>query len=87
MCSFNPVYGQGMTSAAMQVAEFDRVLRERTSLNGLARHYFRRSAKVVDRPWQMAAGEDFRFPETTGPKQPGSGAWRTRLADLVMHDF
>jgi 2-polyprenyl-6-methoxyphenol hydroxylase-like FAD-dependent oxidoreductase len=72
MCSFNPVYGQGMTSAAMQVAELDRVLQERPSLNGLARYYFKRAAKVVDMPWQLTAGEDFRFPETIGPKQAGT---------------
>jgi 2-polyprenyl-6-methoxyphenol hydroxylase-like FAD-dependent oxidoreductase len=72
VCSFNPVYGQGMTSAAMQVAELDRALSERATLAGLARRYFKRSARVVDLPWQMTAGEDFRFPETTGPKQPGT---------------
>ncbi|MBI5563712.1 MAG: FAD-dependent monooxygenase [Chloroflexi bacterium] len=72
VCSFNPVYGQGMTSAAMQAAELDRVLSERATLAGLAQRYFKRSARVIDLPWQMTAGEDFRFPETTGPKQPGT---------------
>lgn len=72
VCSFNPVYGQGMTSAALQVEELDRVLRENPELNGLARRYYPRSARLVDRPWQMAAGEDFRFPETVGPKAPGT---------------
>jgi hypothetical protein len=27
-------------------------------------------AKVVDIPWQMAIGEDFRYPQTTGIKPP-----------------
>jgi 2-polyprenyl-6-methoxyphenol hydroxylase-like FAD-dependent oxidoreductase len=93
VCSFNPVYGQGMTSAAMQVAELDRVLQERQSLNGLAPHYFKRSAKIVDLPWQLAAGEDFRFPETTGPKQHGTdfiNAYVSRVnrathSDPVVH--
>ena len=26
------------------------------------------AAKVVDIPWQLSVGEDFRFPQTTGPK-------------------
>jgi 2-polyprenyl-6-methoxyphenol hydroxylase-like FAD-dependent oxidoreductase len=70
ICSFNPIYGQGMTSAAMQAAELDRLIQEQGAkgLHGLARHFFRRAAKVVDIPWQVAAGEDFRFPETEGKK-------------------
>lgn len=72
VCSFNPVYGQGMTSAALQVEALDRTLQDRSALHDLARHYYKRSTKLVDRPWQMAAGEDFRFPETSGPKQIGT---------------
>ena len=72
--SFNPVYAQGMTSAAMQAAVLDQVLGEKVSdpLAGLAARYFPRVAKVVDRPWRLAAGEDFRMRDTTGPKPPGT---------------
>lgn len=73
VCSFNPLYGQGMTSAALQAAELDALLRERHgALAGIARPFFRRAAKVIDGPWQSAVGEDFRFPETVGPKAPGT---------------
>jgi 2-polyprenyl-6-methoxyphenol hydroxylase-like FAD-dependent oxidoreductase len=72
ICSFNPTYGQGMTSAAMQAAALDELLTQRQgSLAGLAPVFFKRAAKVVDTPWQLAVGEDFRFPETTGPKPAG----------------
>lgn len=70
--SFNPTYGQGMTSAAMQARELDRLLAKRPSLANLAPAFFKRAAKVVDIPWQMAVGEDFRFATTTGPKSPGT---------------
>lgn len=82
VCSFNPVYGQGMTSAALQANELDRTLQDGSPLNGLARSYYRRSSRLVDRPWQMAAGEDFRFAETTGPKPAGTdliNAYTTRV--------
>ncbi len=68
IASFNPIYGQGMTSAAMQVEVLDRLLHQQKSLNGLWRHFFRRIAKVVDIPWQIAGCEDFRYPETQGHK-------------------
>lgn len=71
IASFNPIYGQGMTSAAMQAVVLDRLLRERSRLDGIRRPFFKRSAKLVGLPWQMAVGEDFRFPETEGARPVG----------------
>lgn len=71
ICSFNPVYGQGMTSAAMQAAALDQLLTARTGLAGLWRDFFKAAAKVVEIPWQLAVGEDFRFAETEGKKPAG----------------
>lgn len=70
ICSFNPIYGQGMTSAALQAAALDSVLQKQPQHNSLARQFFKAAAKVVDMPWQLTVGEDFRYPETTGPKAP-----------------
>ncbi|NJN53416.1 MAG: FAD-binding monooxygenase [Anaerolineae bacterium] len=70
--SFNPTYGQGMTSAAIQVTELDKLLAKGTVAQDLAQRFFKRAAKVVDSPWQLAVGEDFRFPQTSGPKPAGT---------------
>jgi 2-polyprenyl-6-methoxyphenol hydroxylase-like FAD-dependent oxidoreductase len=72
ICSFNPVYGQGMTSAAMQAAALDGVLQTQPTRDLLARHFFKAAAQVVDVPWQLTVGEDFRYPQTEGPKAPGT---------------
>jgi hypothetical protein len=40
--------------------------------DGIAQDFFPKAAWIVDRPWQMAAGEDFRHPETEGKKAPGT---------------
>jgi 2-polyprenyl-6-methoxyphenol hydroxylase-like FAD-dependent oxidoreductase len=72
ICSFNPVYGQGMTSAAKQAAALDRTLRAQPDRASLAKRFFEEAAKVVDIPWQLAAGEDFQYPETVGPKPLGT---------------
>jgi len=69
--SFNPIYGQGMTSAALQVVELDRILHEKIPENEMAKTYFKRTAKTINTIWQMATSEDFRFPETTGRRPPG----------------
>lgn len=76
ICSFNPVYGQGMSSAAMQAAALERILSEPSAQQNnhaaLAKTFFKEASKVIDTPWQLAVGEDFRFPATTGPKAPGT---------------
>ncbi|MBL8093467.1 MAG: FAD-dependent monooxygenase [Anaerolineales bacterium] len=71
ICSFNPTYGQGMTSAAKQAAELDRLLAGDVAEPDLARLFFKRAARIIDIPWQLAVGEDFRYPSTTGPKPFG----------------
>ena len=87
--SFNPTYGQGMTSAALQAVELDALLARRSTLNGIARAFFKRAAKVIDIPWQLAVGEDFRFPQTTGPKPAGTDFINRYVAKVhraTLHD-
>lgn len=71
VCSFNPIYGQGMTSAALQTSILNALLKDNTPLEKLAAPYFKRISNIIDTPWQLAVGEDFRFPRTTGPKPFG----------------
>ncbi|MFN3981582.1 MAG: FAD-dependent oxidoreductase [Caldilinea sp.] len=91
--SFNPTYGQGMTSAAMQAAALDELLVQRGgNLADIAPAFFKRAAKIIDTPWQLAVGEDFRFPQTTGPKPAGidllnryvAAVHRATLVDLEV---
>ncbi|MFQ5911938.1 MAG: FAD-dependent oxidoreductase [Nitrospinota bacterium] len=83
IASFNPVYAQGMSSAAMQAAALDELLAGRGSLDGLWEAFFKRAAKVVDLPWQLAAGQDFRFPETRGNKTPGTDLMNAYFAKVA----
>lgn len=64
--SFNPVYGQGMSVAALESLELGRVLASGTG--NIARAFFRAAAKVIDIPWSIAAGNDLRMPEAVGPR-------------------
>lgn len=71
ICSFDPVYGQGMTSAALQAALLDDLLQS-TPQSKLASTFFHRAAKIIDRPWQLTVSEDFRFSGTKGNKPLGT---------------
>jgi 2-polyprenyl-6-methoxyphenol hydroxylase-like FAD-dependent oxidoreductase len=69
--SFNPIYGQGMSSACLQSVELDKLLSENISVDDLAFAYFKKTKKIIDTIWQLATGEDFRFPETLGKRPFG----------------
>jgi 2-polyprenyl-6-methoxyphenol hydroxylase-like FAD-dependent oxidoreductase len=71
VCAFNPVYGQGMTAAALGAEVLDRWLREELSHRGPGRsHAFqRRLAQATAAAWQLSAGADYLFRTTEGPPQ------------------
>jgi hypothetical protein len=76
VCAFNPVYGQGMTAAALGAEVLARWLRERSSHcgPGRSRVFQRRLARATAAAWQLSAGADYRFRTTEGPPQ----GWVTR---------
>ena len=69
--SFNPVYGQGISSACLQAVELDKIIDQNIDEYKLAKTYFKRTLKIKNKLWQMSTGEDFRFPETTGTRPFG----------------
>ena len=66
ICSFNPIYGQGMSVAAQEAVVLRACLQD--GLEGLAQRFFQQAAKVIDIPWSIAVGGDLRFPEVEGPR-------------------
>ncbi|HEU4426880.1 MAG TPA: FAD-dependent monooxygenase [Pilimelia sp.] len=72
MCSFNPVYGQGMTCAALAALALGRTLDRHGDITAaVAREFYRAAAEIVAVPWRFAVGADFAYPQTTGPKPAG----------------
>ncbi|HKG61550.1 MAG TPA: hypothetical protein VKB05_17455 [Pyrinomonadaceae bacterium] len=64
--AFNPVYGQGMTIAALGALTLRNTLRENANLRGLSHRFLKRLGKVNKAPWLLATGEDYRYPATEG---------------------
>jgi 2-polyprenyl-6-methoxyphenol hydroxylase-like FAD-dependent oxidoreductase len=86
VCSFNPVYAQGMTTAAMGAAALGACLTAQTDgSTGLSRRFQQALAKAVDGPWLAAAGGDLAYPQAAGKRQPGSGiiTWYMRRIALL----
>jgi 2-polyprenyl-6-methoxyphenol hydroxylase-like FAD-dependent oxidoreductase len=68
VCSFNPVYGQGMTVAAQEAALLCQCLDAGDA--DLARRFFAAAAVAIDTPWDIAVGNDLRHPQVQGPRSP-----------------
>ena len=80
LSSFNPIYGQGMTVAALEALTLRRHLAR--GVEPQPRRWFHDVARVVDIPWQLAAGGDLQFPGVPGRRTPKLrllGAYLTRL--------
>lgn len=81
VCSLNPVYGQGMTTATVGALTLQRCLRYQRLqhpdgvLIGMARHFQQALARVNTAPWHMATLEDFRFLDPHSSR-PGPAAQR-----------
>jgi 2-polyprenyl-6-methoxyphenol hydroxylase-like FAD-dependent oxidoreductase len=64
ICSFNPIYGQGMTVATLDALALRDALA--SGHNDLARRFFAEAAKATQVAWNMAVGSDLALPEVSG---------------------
>ena len=74
ICRFNPIYGQGMSVAAKEVAALKGLLESRASepdpLGGLATAFFSLAADVIETPWIVSALPDLAYPDARGERPP-----------------
>jgi 2-polyprenyl-6-methoxyphenol hydroxylase-like FAD-dependent oxidoreductase len=85
--SFNPLYGQGMSVAALEAIELRRCLQRGD--HRLARRFFRAAGTIVDQAWDMAVGGDLALPEIPGDRPLSlriANAYVERLLRVAEHD-
>jgi 2-polyprenyl-6-methoxyphenol hydroxylase-like FAD-dependent oxidoreductase len=66
LCSFNPVYGQGMTVACMEALALRECLAAGTQ--EIAGRFLRAASQLIDIPWQIAVGSDLQHPRVEGKR-------------------
>jgi hypothetical protein len=82
VCSLNPLYGQGMTVAALEAQVLERTLQEGTT--DLARRFFKGVAKPVGDAWALAVACDLAMPETF---VPGPRPLQVRAVNAYLDRF
>jgi 2-polyprenyl-6-methoxyphenol hydroxylase-like FAD-dependent oxidoreductase len=100
LVSFNPIYGQGMTTACLDAELLDQCLSEQRrkhgvgTIDGLSRRFQAGAARIAAVPWLLATSEDFRFHDVEGQRPPLYPAlrWyteqvhRAARVDPVVHE-
>jgi 2-polyprenyl-6-methoxyphenol hydroxylase-like FAD-dependent oxidoreductase len=69
ICSFNPIYGQGMTVAALESLALQNCLAQ--GRRNLRSRFFKEAAKVVDVPWNMVVNNDLQVTQASGRRSLG----------------
>ncbi|SFC52077.1 2-polyprenyl-6-methoxyphenol hydroxylase [Halobiforma haloterrestris] len=87
IASFNPIYGQGMSVAALDALSLHHVLADGDFAN-LGPRFFERASNVIDNVWKLVVGGDFQFPQTVGPKPDGTAIANWYIERLIRrsHD-
>jgi hypothetical protein len=87
LAAFSPVYGQGMSVAALQAQALQRALV--LGRGGLERRFFDAAARVIDTPWLLAVGNDRQLapggPHGTLPQRLRA-RWVRRVIRAGHHD-
>jgi 2-polyprenyl-6-methoxyphenol hydroxylase-like FAD-dependent oxidoreductase len=85
LCSFTPIYGQGMTVAAMEVEALRDCLA--VGLDNLAQRFFKRTSQVVAVPWSITVGNDKQLAGTAAPPPARFINWYLgKLQQVARHD-
>jgi 2-polyprenyl-6-methoxyphenol hydroxylase-like FAD-dependent oxidoreductase len=71
LCSFNPLFGQGVSVAALEAVALDRGLAH-LDLERAPDTYFRAAKQIVDDPWRLATLTDLIYPGVRGRRPPGT---------------
>lgn len=88
VCSFNPVYAQGMSVACIEARVLGEVL-DRHGLDRVGMRVLRRTKAVIDGAWSLSTGSDLADPAVNGPRPL---SWRlitaylNRVMPVAHHD-
>jgi 2-polyprenyl-6-methoxyphenol hydroxylase-like FAD-dependent oxidoreductase len=96
-CRFNPIHGQGMSSAGKQALLLQDVLYRAAAdpdpIAAVQAGFMTEVASVLETPWTMSTSADLAFPQTRGQRpdnfvearESEAALFRAAVADPVVH--
>lgn len=81
VASFNPIYGQGMSAAALDALQLHHTVAAGGEDIGL--RFFERVEPHIETIWQTAVGADFEFEATEGPKPFGTDLFNRYVSRVI----
>src|SRR6516165_10708424 len=95
-CRFNPIHGQGMSSAAKQARLLQDVLSRAADpdpIPAVQAGFMAEVASVLETPWTMSTSADLAFPQTRGERPDNfaeaqrfeAALFRAAVADPIVH--
>ena len=97
LCRFNPIHGQGMSSAGKQARLLEDVLYQAVAdpdpIAALQAGFMAEVASVLETPWTMSTSADLAFPQTRGERPDNfaeaqrfeAALFRAAVADPIVH--
>lgn len=83
LCTFNPIYAQGLTVAAMEAQALGESLDRREGCRG----FHKRCARIIRIPWLMSSSSDMAWSLRQAPWAARAAHWySSRLVDRVPGD-
>ena len=79
VCTFNPIYGQGMTVSAEEALLLDTCLRSMKQRRNFAHDFQKKLSRILTFPWQLATSSDRRVAEEHRTKK-----FSERFADSLI---
>jgi len=88
LCRFNPIHGQGMSSAGKQACLLQDVLYRAVAdpdpVAALQTRFMAKVASVLETPWTMSTSADLAFPATRG-ERPDNFAEAQQFEAVLFH--
>ncbi|KAA6452039.1 FAD-dependent oxidoreductase [Bacillus swezeyi] len=89
-CRFDPLFGQGISVAAVQALELQSCLfQTKRTDEGFGERFHKKISKIIDVPWEMATTEALRHPDIKGERtfvQPYKQWYSKRVYELSATD-
>jgi len=97
LCRFNPIHGQGMSSAAQQASLLQEVLDwaavDSAPIVAVQAGFMAEVGSVLETPWIMSTSADLAFPQTRGERPDNfpearefeAALFRAAVSDPVVH--